>query len=170
MKQHFQVEVRGFEAGETDIRDYLTRVGGLGAAPELEYVYQAAYEATHDNPDGQKYCSILVIGHADRVPAGSEEDRRKDEEETAEARADYLRSWTLDMMNAQAAAANLQPLPDWPSVEHVTSFKVGVGAAALVEPAGTIAAAKKNRRVEIVVAGLNVSVIDQHDGQEYIIS
>ena len=54
MKQRFQVEVRGFEAGEQDIVDYLARVGGLAATPELEWVYQAAYEATHDNPDGTK--------------------------------------------------------------------------------------------------------------------
>jgi hypothetical protein len=163
MKTHFNLDVRGFKAGETDIRDYVLRSATLDSDPQLALVYQSVFEAVYDNPDGLKYCSVLFIGHADRVPAGSEDARRAEEEKGAQERADYTRSWTLDKVNQLAIAAGLPQQQVWSDVEHVVAYQVGVGAASLATPAGTQAAGHENRRVEIVVAGLNVSIIDQND-------
>jgi hypothetical protein len=169
MKTHFNLEVRGFNAGETDIRNYVARSATLGADPQLALVYQSVFEAQYDNPDGQKYCAILFIGHADRVPVGSEDARRTEEEKAAQERADAARSWTLEKVNDLANAAGFAPLPDWPSAEHAVAYQVGVGAASLATPPGTLAAGVENRRVEIVVAGLNVSIIDQNDGADLLV-
>jgi hypothetical protein len=169
MKTHFNFEVRGFDAGETDIRDRLARDPILTADPQLAYVYEAVYEAIYDNPDGLKYCAVLCVGHADRVPAGSEDDRRAQEEKAAEERADNFRSWILEMVNDLANSAGYIPTADWPSAERAVAYKVGVGAANLATSPGTLAAGLQNRRVEIVIAGAGVDVIDTYDGQEFIL-
>jgi hypothetical protein len=169
MKTHFNLEIRGFNAGETDIRDYVARSATLGSDPELALVYESVFEAVHDNPDGQKYCAVLFIGHADRVPAGSEDARRAEEEKAAQERADNARSWTLQKVNELAVAAGLGQLPDWASAEHAVAYQVGVGAADLATPPGTLPAGLENRRVEIVVAGLNVNTIDQNDNANFLV-
>ncbi|WP_353641771.1 hypothetical protein [Mesorhizobium sp. WSM2239] len=169
MKTHFMLEVRGFNAGETDIRDRLARDPILAADPQLAYVYEAVYEAVYDNPDGLKYCAVLCIGHADRVPAGSEDNRRAEEEKAAQERADNARSWILEMVNDLAYSAGYSPQQDWPNVERAVAYQVGVGAASLATPPGTLSAGLKNRRVEIVIAGVNVDVIDTYDDQKFVL-
>ena len=169
MKTHFNIDVRGFNAGETDIRDYVARSATLDSDPQLALVYESVFEAVFANPNGQKYCAILFIGHADRVPAGTENARRADEEKAAQERADNARSWTLEKVNALATAAGFTPVPDWASADNAVAYQVGVGAANLAVTPGTLAAGLENRRVEIVVAGLNVSIIDQNDTADLVV-
>ena len=170
MKTHFTVEVRGFNSGETDLRDYLARAPALETSPQLALIFEAAYEAIYDNPNNDKYCALLFVGHADRVPAGSEAQRRADEEKASYERADHARSWVLEMVNGLAQAYQNPPQAGWDQVENVSAFKVGVGAADLAEPPGTLPAAFQNRRVRMVVAGRNVSVIDQNNEGYFILS
>jgi len=169
MKKHFTLEVRGFNSGETDMRDRLARDPPLAADPQLAHVYEAVYQAVYENPNGTSYCAVLCIGHADRVPWGPEADRRAQEESAAEERADHARSWILDMVNDLASSAGYATQPDWPSVDRAVAYKVGVGAANLATAPGTLAAGLQNRRVEIVVAGEGVDVIEANDGQDFIL-
>lgn len=167
MKTHFIVEIRGFNAGETDLRDYCSRAPALETAPELGAVFEAAFEAIYENPNNDKYCALLFVGHADRVPAGSEDQRRSEEETASLQRADFARSWILEMVNGLAQSYGYQEHADWETVERVASFKVGLGAANLATPYGTQAAGVENRRLRIIVSGLNVDVINQRNGAHF---
>jgi hypothetical protein len=168
MRTQFNVEVRGFNAGEYDISDYLARSPELAAWDGLARVIDAAYEAVYSNPEGTKHFGISFVGYSDRAVSGDETARRAAEEKAANERCAKAGLWFGQELGARAAATGQPVYPHWADTPHLVGFRMGVGATSLAAPPGTSVAALKNRRLEFIVQGIGVAAIDAFHEQTFI--
>jgi hypothetical protein len=166
-KSWFQVSVAGFEDGETELAHLLARRPATAAAAALTDLVDAVYEAEHLNPNGAKFCTLLVHGHADRddTTARSGPERRAKERDRALARAKSAKDWLLQRVNLRAQAAGKPHLQDWGHARHVYVFRLGVGASNLACEPPSPAGRSLNRRVTFTVQGHDVAAITRRNGQ-----
>ena len=107
------------------------------------------------DPSAGNFCFVSVIGHSDRndTPGLTSEQRRENERQNSELRAEAARSFIIDQIFAQIQAAGGTPPVDLASMQNVTIDVVTAGSANLVftTPAGE-AQRQQNRRVQFVVS------------------
>ncbi|SDI25545.1 hypothetical protein SAMN05216603_12912 [Pseudomonas benzenivorans] len=165
MKARYYFVVSAYVDGETDFATLLARRPLTANAPELGWLVDAAYEAQYENPDGTKKCSILFVGHSDRNDTAgvSPSDRVRSEHERSKERAESARTWLLDRLNDRAQAAGQVLNLEWLEVDSVVAFAVGVGASQLAKEPVAMNDRLFNRRIYIVLEGLNVAAITAHD-------
>jgi hypothetical protein len=106
------------------------------------------------NPSAGKFCAVTVIGHSDRNDeAGlTPEQRRENERQNSELRAESAVAFVFSQMFDQIQAAGGKPPIDQASAQNVTLFTVAAGAANLIVPSpASEDDRKQNRRIEFLV-------------------
>ena len=168
MKASFVVEIRGYNAHETDFTALLNRRPDL-QAPEVSAIIDSAFEA-FENAGGNKSSAIVILGYSDRedAPGLTDQQRRASELQASQARADSASAWLLDKVNSVAQASGMQIEIDWKGVATVDVEAIGVGASDLAQQPVTEQDRLNNRRIRFLVSGNNVSAVIDRDGSDTI--
>jgi hypothetical protein len=107
------------------------------------------------DPSAGKFCFVSIIGHSDRndTPGLTSEQRRENERQNSELRAEAARSFVFDQIFAQIQAAGGTPPVDLASMLNVTIDAVTAGSANLIVPTPISEGQRQqNRRVQFVVS------------------
>jgi outer membrane protein OmpA-like peptidoglycan-associated protein len=119
----------------------------------LEVMIEAAATA-ETFPTGNRFCSIIILGHADRVdtPGLSAEQRRANELENSDLRAQSAEAWFFSQVAERLLAEGSDVPNDLGSLQNVQIWTVACGSADLVHktPGNDEGKRQQNRRVRFI--------------------
>jgi flagellar motor protein MotB len=159
-QQQSVIEIPGYASQQTDFATHLATVSpNVVQFLEDEFVqpmFDAEGAGDFGTPlDQRSWCSVLVVGHADRydVSGATPEQRRAIELENSQKRAASASEWLLNRLADRLQAANATIPADWGSTVNVVMRTVACGSADLknLVPANEDER-KENRRVELSIA------------------
>jgi hypothetical protein len=145
--------IRGYESQQFDFQPVLQAQSQATQSAFDTEVITACVNAEM-NPGAGSFCSVTVVGHSDRndSPGLTPEQRRENERQNSELRAEAAVSFIFDQIFARIQAAGGTPPVDQASAQNVTLFSVAAGAANLIVPTpATEDDRKQNRRVQFLV-------------------
>jgi len=168
MRARFVVEIRGYNAHQTDFRILLDRRPDLHA-PEVTAIIDSAFEA-RENTGENKSCAVVIVGYSDRedTPGLTDAQRRASELQASRDRANSASAWLLDKVNELAQGSDLQIEVEWKGIPTVAVEAIGVGASDLAQPPASEQDRLNNRRIRFLVSGNNVSAVTDRDGTDVV--
>jgi outer membrane protein OmpA-like peptidoglycan-associated protein len=159
-KRSTVIDLDGYASGTFDFPELLASKPDLYRTMLVDYFLSPMYAAeraveSSTALERRQYCSVLVLGHADRfdVPGVSSEERRAEELKSSQLRAESASAWLLGELSGRLEMAGLAKLDTWGEATNVELDVIACGAADLVHvvPANEDQR-KENRRVLIEIS------------------
>ena|ERR1700738_3077036 len=124
-----------------------------GTRDLLEVMIESAVTA-EASPEAGRFCSITIVGHADRVdvPGTSSEDRRAKELEISSLRAESAQAFVFNELFTRLTNQGFTAPVDLANMQNVDIDTIACGAADLVHtnPGNDLEQRKENRRVHFI--------------------
>ncbi|GAA3102901.1 hypothetical protein GCM10010520_55040 [Rhizobium viscosum] len=99
----------------------------------LEVFVESAVTAESD-PAANRFCQVIIVGHSDRVDSAglSSEQRRAQELEASQLRAESAQAWLFNELFNRLQAQGYVPPVDLASMQNVDIQTIACGSADLV--------------------------------------
>jgi flagellar motor protein MotB len=146
------VPCSGYDASQIDFPQRLAQLPQQ-TRDLIDVMIESAVTAESD-PDAGRFCTITIVGHADRVdtPGISSESRRAQELESSTLRAESAQAFVFSEIFTRLSSQGFTAPVDLASLVSVEIQTIACGAADLVHqnPGNNTDQRKDNRRVHLI--------------------